>query len=180
MTTAGGVIAKATNVSWILCIVILFRHTCSKLMKNVTLHSIMQEFMCLLQNYLALFNLILHSMGNRISSGVIGFNRQDALQFNSNKLHYFSNKSTLLVKWIPVKKSHKLSSFSDYHFTHIHAYIIGHYNPSIIITAFHATHVVGVINFMLEWWDLQFSIDSERQIFKKIFMVSLLFLVYYS
>ena len=53
---------------------------------------------------------------------------------------------------------------------HIHTYIIGHYNPSVRITekVSHTTHVVCV-NFIREWLDLQFNIDSERQIFEKLF-----------
>ena len=35
--------------------------------------------------------------------------------------------------------------------------------------ASHTTHVVCA-NFMREWWHLQFNVDSERQIFKKLFM----------
>ena len=38
--------------------------------------------------------------------------------------------------------------------------------------AFHATHVVCV-NFIREWRDLQFNVDSERQIFEKLFMENL-------
>ena len=34
--------------------------------------------------------------------------------------------------------------------------------------ASHTTHVVSV-NFIREWRDLQFNVDSERQIFEKLF-----------
>ena len=40
--------------------------------------------------------------------------------------------------------------------------------------ASHTTHIV-CFNFIREWWDLQFNIDSERQIFEKIFYVKFLF-----
>ena len=45
-------------------------------------------------------------------------------------------------------------------------YIIGHYNPSvrIIDLVFHTTYVVCV-NFKHKWRDLQFKVDSKRQIF---------------
>ena len=36
----------------------------------------------------------------------------------------------------------------------------------------HTTYVVCV-NFIHEWWDLQFKVDSERQIFEKLFMAIL-------
>ena len=48
----------------------------------------------------------------------------------------------------------------------IHTYIIGHYNPSvrIIDLVSHTTYVVCV-NFIHKWRNLQFKVDSERQIF---------------
>ena len=52
-------------------------------------------------------------------------------------------------------------------------YIIGHYNPSvgIIDIVSHTTYVVCV-NFMHKWRDLQFKVDSERQIFfEKLFLL---------
>ena len=47
----------------------------------------------------------------------------------------------------------------------LHTYIIGHYNPSvrIIDLVSHTTYVVCV-NFIHKWRDLQFKVDSERQI----------------
>ena len=57
----------------------------------------------------------------------------------------------------------------------IHTYIIGHHNPSvrIIDLASHTTYVVCV-NFIHKWRDLQFKVDSERQIFfEKLFMAIL-------
>ena len=46
-----------------------------------------------------------------------------------------------------------------------HAYIIGHYNPSVSIIdlVFHTTYVIYV-NFIHQWRELQFKVDSERQI----------------
>ena len=38
-------------------------------------------------------------------------------------------------------------------------YVIGHYNPS-----------VRIIDFIHKWRDIQFKVDSERQIFEKLFM----------
>ena len=50
---------------------------------------------------------------------------------------------------------------------YIHTYIIGHYNPSvgIIDLVSHTTYVV-CINFIHKWRDLQFKVDSERQIWE--------------
>ena len=49
-------------------------------------------------------------------------------------------------------------------------YIIGHYNPSvrIIDLVSHTTYVVSV-NFIHKWRDLQFKVDSERQMFWETF-----------
>ena len=49
----------------------------------------------------------------------------------------------------------------------IHTYIIGHYNPSIRIIdpVSHITYVMCV-NFIHKWRDLQFKVDSERQIWE--------------
>ena len=50
--------------------------------------------------------------------------------------------------------------------TYIHTYIIGNYNPSVIIIDLvsHTTYVVCV-NIIHMWRDLQFKVDSEREIF---------------
>ena len=52
----------------------------------------------------------------------------------------------------------------------LHTYIIGHYNPSVSIIDLvsHTTYVVCV-NFIHKWRDLQFKVDSERQIFWETF-----------
>ena len=49
---------------------------------------------------------------------------------------------------------------------YIHTYIISHYNLSvrIIVLVSHTTYVVCV-NFMHKWRELQFKVDSERQVF---------------
>ena len=56
----------------------------------------------------------------------------------------------------------------------IHTYIISHYNPSvrIIDLVSHTTYVVCV-NFIHKWRDLQFKVDSERQILEKLIMTIL-------
>ena len=53
---------------------------------------------------------------------------------------------------------------------YIQTYIIAHYNPSvrIIDLVSHTTYVVCV-NFIHNWRDLQFKVDSERQIFWETF-----------
>ena len=50
--------------------------------------------------------------------------------------------------------------------TYIHTHIIDHYNPSVRIIDLvpHITYVVCV-NLIHKWQDLQFKVDSERQIF---------------
>ena len=46
-----------------------------------------------------------------------------------------------------------------------HTYIIGHYNPSVrIIDLVSHTIYVVCVNFIHKWRDLQFKVDSERQI----------------
>ena len=54
---------------------------------------------------------------------------------------------------------------------------MGHYTPSvrIINLVSHTTYVVCV-NFIHKWRDLQFKVDSERQIFfEKLFMAVLIY-----
>ena len=47
-----------------------------------------------------------------------------------------------------------------------HTYIIGHYNAlAMIIDLVSPTTYVVCVNFMYKWRDLQFKLDSERQIF---------------
>ena len=54
--------------------------------------------------------------------------------------------------------------------THIHTYIIGHYNPSVsIIDLVSHTTYAACVNFIHKWRDLQFKADSERQIFLRNF-----------
>ena len=49
---------------------------------------------------------------------------------------------------------------------YIHTYIIGHYNPSVrIMDLVSPTTYVACVNFIHHWRDLQFKVDSERQIF---------------
>ena len=52
----------------------------------------------------------------------------------------------------------------------LHTYIIGHYNPSVrIIDLVSHTTYVKCVNFIHKWRDLQFKVDSERQIFWETF-----------
>ena len=55
-------------------------------------------------------------------------------------------------------------------------YIIGQYNPSVrvIDLASYTTYVVCV-NFIHKWRDLQFEVDSERQIFVETFYGNLIY-----
>ena len=71
-----------------------------------------------------------------------------------------------------VMASMKQKNNSDY-FSHTFrfTYMISHYNLSvrIIDLAFHT--ICGVcVNFINKWRDLQFKVDSEGQIFEKLFM----------
>ena len=50
-------------------------------------------------------------------------------------------------------------------YLYIHTYIIGHYNPLVrIIDLVSHTAYVVCVNFIHKWRDLQFKVDSERQI----------------
>ena len=53
----------------------------------------------------------------------------------------------------------------------MHTYIIGHYNPSvrIIDLVSHITYVACVNFFIYKWRNLQFKVDSERQISRATF-----------
>ena len=52
----------------------------------------------------------------------------------------------------------------------IHTYIIGYYNPSVrIINLVSQTTYVICVNFIHKWLDLQFKVDSEREIFLETF-----------
>ena len=64
---------------------------------------------------------------------------------------------------------------------YIHTHIIGHYNPSvrIINLVSHTTYVVFV-NFIHKWRDLQFKVDSERQIFPETFHGNFIYSQFYS
>ena len=56
--------------------------------------------------------------------------------------------------------------FIIYNFNNIHIYIIGHYNLSVRIIDLHShTTYVVFVNCIHKWRDLQFKVDSERQIF---------------
>ena len=61
---------------------------------------------------------------------------------------------------------HKHDTF---HCTYI-TYIIGHYNPSLrIVDLVSNTIYVVCVNFIHKWRNLQFKVDSERQIFWETF-----------
>ena len=61
---------------------------------------------------------------------------------------------------------------------HIHTYIIGHYNTPVSITTQLLTRLMlCALIFIREWRDLQFKVDSERQIFGKLFIAILFILI---
>ena len=55
--------------------------------------------------------------------------------------------------------------------------MIGHYNPSVrIIDLVSQTTYLVCVNFIHKWRDLQFKVDSERQVFiEKLFLEIFLF-----
>ena len=59
----------------------------------------------------------------------------------------------------------------------MNTYIIGHYNPSvrIIDLVSRTTYNIMCVNFIHKWWNLQFKVDSERQIFWETFRGNFLF-----
>ena len=59
---------------------------------------------------------------------------------------------------------------------YIHTYIIGHYNPldRFIDQDSHSIYFVCV-NFIHKWRDLQFKVDSERQIFWETFNANFIY-----
>ena len=50
-------------------------------------------------------------------------------------------------------------------YTYIHNWPLQSFSQDYGLVS-HTTHVVCV-NFIREWWDLQFNVNSERQIFAK-------------
>ena len=63
-----------------------------------------------------------------------------------------------------------LASVIAFIFFFWNAYIIGHNNPSVsIINLVSHTNYVLCVNFIHKWRDLQFKVDSERQIFWETF-----------
>ena len=53
--------------------------------------------------------------------------------------------------------------------THIHSYIISHYNTLVRTTTTYAVYVY----FIHQWRDVQFKVNFEWQIFEKVFMAIL-------
>ena len=74
----------------------------------------------------------------------------------------FNDKTNICVKTIRCENTIK------------HTYIISKYNPSVrIIDLVSHPTFVACVNFLHKWLHLQFKVDSERQIFEKIFMAIL-------
>ena len=76
--------------------------------------------------------------------------------------HNFSNYAAINIKFsmdqFCVLREHGVK-FSENRIAFDPTYIIGHYNSSVRI----------IVNFKRERRDLQFNVDSERQIFEKLF-----------
>ena len=60
-------------------------------------------------------------------------------------------------------------------------FIIGHYNPSVRIVDL-VSHTIYVVcfNFIHKWRNLRLKFDSERQIFKKLFLAILFALIVFA
>ena len=96
------------------------------------------------------------------------------------QMNYYAIFMFFIIEAVVTWKSDKtvyISSNDDYPnrtwpfvASSVHTYIIGHYNPSvrIIDLVFHTTYVVYV-NFIHNWRDILFKVDSERQIFWETF-----------
>ena len=82
--------------------------------------------------------------------------------FVTNLLRFYCDLLTCVLSWHEFYWKCLWNSY--------HTYIFGHYNPSvrIIDLVFHTTYVVCV-NFIHKWRNLQFKVDSERQIFRETF-----------
>ena len=72
-------------------------------------------------------------------------------------VHYFPNVISKQTK----KKQLLERLQPKYSLCHIHIHIIGHYNPSVRSQ----TNYVVRVNFVHKFRDLQFKVDTERQIF---------------
>ena len=100
--------------------------------------------------------------------GIFGIvNSHSALTFMLNEIRTInSSLAKDLYKSLRKRIEERRTVYSHTYIT----YIIGHYNPSvrIIDLVSHTTYVVCV-NFIHKWRDLQFKVDSERQIFWESF-----------
>ena len=78
-------------------------------------------------------------------------------------------QSSCLFSLSSLPKKLKLSNlrFRWFLYTYIHNWPLQSFSQDCSL-AFHSTHVV-VVNFIHEWWDLQFNVYSERQICEKLF-----------
>ena len=73
-----------------------------------------------------------------------------------------STKSTFFSGTFPFQKYHSTLSY-----TFAYTYVIDYYNPSVIIIDLVLYNTF--VNFIYEWRDLPFKVDSERQIFWETF-----------
>ena len=92
--------------------------------------------------------------------------------FGSNKKFPCIHIHTYIHNWPKLRKDYtKIGAPSgNVYITYIYTRIIGHYNPLVMIInlASHTTYVV-CSNFIHKQRDLQFRVDSERQIFCETF-----------
>ena len=85
---------------------------------------------------------------------------------------YFRQRSLFLVQSIVKKILDPPFNVCSFLHTYIHNWPLQPPFSQDYGLASHTSHV-ECVNFIREWWDLQFNVDSERQIFKKLFMACL-------
>ena len=84
--------------------------------------------------------------------------------------HFYHSHNLIARTNTDFWKSYEKSVYKCSIHIHIYIYIIGHYNPSVrIIDLVSYTTYVVCVNFLHKWRDLQFKVDSERQIFWELF-----------
>ena len=101
--------------------------------------------------------------------------RQSYLQTrqNQNELHLIRWKSASSVSRLQAHLAKRVHNHirSTYIHTYIHNWPLQHFSQDFGLAS-HTTHVVCV-NFISEWRDLQFNVDSERHFLRNFFMAGL-------
>ena len=133
-----------------------------------TLQSGLRRFQYTITVLCLISKITVHLIAQRISDTVIQplkagtiyspiFHHYSYASQTFDGLNHHAICNALECRKIPSRFIHK----------HIHFWPIKPFSQDYSL-AYHTTHVVCV-HFMHEWWDLQFNVDSERQIFETIF-----------